>query len=112
MPVLMGDQAANAVLAELDQQITLVVLNRQDPITGLLPASTANTVHGNYGDACILAQADELSVHLLLLGDPVVLEFEVKIVLTQEVLVLESGLFRVLVAVAVQERGDLAAQAR
>jgi phosphorylase kinase alpha/beta subunit len=41
------------VLQELDRQIEAVVLSRQHPITGLLPASTANTVHGNYGDAWV-----------------------------------------------------------
>jgi phosphorylase kinase alpha/beta subunit len=41
------------VLQELDRQIDAVVLSRQHPITGLLPASTANTVHGNYGDAWV-----------------------------------------------------------
>ncbi|NBW63412.1 MAG: phosphorylase kinase, partial [Synechococcaceae bacterium WB4_1_0192] len=40
-------------LQELDRQIERVVLQRQHPITGLLPASTAHTVHGNYGDAWV-----------------------------------------------------------
>jgi phosphorylase kinase alpha/beta subunit len=40
-------------LQELDRQIDAVLLVRQHPITGLLPASTANTVHGNYGDAWV-----------------------------------------------------------
>ena len=42
-----------AVLEDIDRQIEAVVLARQNPITGLLPASTANTVHGNYGDAWV-----------------------------------------------------------
>ena len=33
--------------------IDAVVLQRQHPVSGLLPASTANTVHGNYGDAWV-----------------------------------------------------------
>ena len=41
------------LLQELDRQIEQVVLARQHPITGLLPASTAHTVHGNYGDAWV-----------------------------------------------------------
>jgi phosphorylase kinase alpha/beta subunit len=45
--------AAWAVLEDLDRCIDQVVLDRQHPITGLLPASTANTVHGNYGDAWV-----------------------------------------------------------
>jgi len=40
-------------LQELDAQIERVVLQRQHPISGLLPASTAHTVHGNYGDAWV-----------------------------------------------------------
>ena len=42
-----------ALLQELDGQIDQVVLSRQHPITGLLPASTAHTVHGNYADAWV-----------------------------------------------------------
>jgi hypothetical protein len=44
---------AMALLKRLDAQIDAVVLSRQHPLTGLLPASTANTVHGNYGDAWV-----------------------------------------------------------
>ena len=40
-------------LRELDQAIERVILTRQDPISGLLPASTAHTIHGNYGDAWV-----------------------------------------------------------
>jgi len=42
-----------ALLERLDEAIERVVLQRQHPITGLLPASTAHTVHGNYGDAWV-----------------------------------------------------------
>jgi phosphorylase kinase alpha/beta subunit len=42
-----------ARLEELDRQIEAVVLDRQHPVTGLLPASTARTVHGDYGDAWV-----------------------------------------------------------
>ena len=50
-----GDRDGQAwiLLEELDRQIEAVVLQRQHPITGLLPASTAHTVHGNYGDAWV-----------------------------------------------------------
>ena len=34
-------------LERLDAQVDRVFLARQHPITGLMPASTANTVHGN-----------------------------------------------------------------
>ncbi|MDI9406057.1 MAG: glycoside hydrolase family 15 protein [Chitinophagaceae bacterium] len=47
------DGQAMILLEELDRQIEAVVLQRQHPITGLLPASTAHTVHGNYGDAWV-----------------------------------------------------------
>ena len=47
------DPQAWALLEELDQRIEAVVLRRQHPLTGLLPASTAHTVHGNYGDAWV-----------------------------------------------------------
>jgi len=54
-PEAIGTHPAEAwvVLQELDQQIDRVVLSRQHPITGLLPASTAHTVHGNYADAWV-----------------------------------------------------------
>ncbi len=35
------------------QQIKTIILSRQNPITGLLPASTAITAHGNYHDAWV-----------------------------------------------------------
>jgi len=44
---------ALALLQQLDRDMEAVVLSRQHPLTGLLPASTANTVHGNYGDAWV-----------------------------------------------------------
>ena len=52
-PDLIDPGQSWALLQELDRQIEAVVLSRQHPITGLLPASTANTVHGNYGDAWV-----------------------------------------------------------
>jgi phosphorylase kinase alpha/beta subunit len=47
---------ASQLPARLDryyQQIKAVILNRQNPITGLLPASTAITAHGDYTDAWV-----------------------------------------------------------
>jgi len=35
------------------QQVQDIILDRQDPITGLLPASTAVTAHGDYTDAWV-----------------------------------------------------------
>ena len=35
------------------QQVTRIILSRQHPITGLLPASTAVTAHGDYTDAWV-----------------------------------------------------------
>ncbi|MCX5955778.1 MAG: glycoside hydrolase family 15 protein, partial [Cyanobacteria bacterium] len=49
----MSSKAAWRRLQDLDRQIEAVVLQRQHPVSGLLPASTANTVHGNYGDAWV-----------------------------------------------------------
>ena len=35
------------------QQVQSIILNRQDWVSGLLPASTAVTIHGNYTDAWV-----------------------------------------------------------
>lgn len=46
----------NPSLDQLDhyyQQVTRIILSRQHPITGLLPASTAITAHGDYTDAWV-----------------------------------------------------------
>lgn len=46
----------NLSLDKLDhyyQQVTRIILSRQHPITGLLPASTAVTAHGDYTDAWV-----------------------------------------------------------
>ena len=46
----------NHPVDELDryyQQVTRIILSRQHPITGLLPASTAITAHGDYTDAWV-----------------------------------------------------------
>ncbi len=52
-PCQLSEEEALALLWRLDDQIERVVLTRQHPISGLLPASTAHTVHGNYGDAWV-----------------------------------------------------------
>ena len=52
-PTPPGDDQAREFLAQIDAQIERVVISRQHPLTGLLPASTAHTVHGNYGDAWV-----------------------------------------------------------
>ncbi|MCP9849616.1 glycoside hydrolase family 15 protein [Cyanobium sp. Morenito 9A2] len=52
-PRQLSEAEARCTLNDLDGQIEAVVLRRQHPITGLLPASTAHTVHGNYGDAWV-----------------------------------------------------------
>lgn len=43
----------NDTLERLYQEIKQVVLSRQHPVTGLLPASTAITTHGDYTDAWV-----------------------------------------------------------
>ena len=40
-------------LQALTQQARTIILSRQDPHTGLLPASTAITVHGDYTHAWV-----------------------------------------------------------
>jgi phosphorylase kinase alpha/beta subunit len=40
-------------LENYDRQIQAIILDRQHPITGLFPASTAITSHGNYTDAWV-----------------------------------------------------------
>ncbi len=42
-----------ARLNDYYQQIKAIILNRQNPITGLLPASTAVNAHGDYTDAWV-----------------------------------------------------------
>ena len=49
-------QSASALPTRLDyyyHQVKQIILNRQNPITGLLPASTAITAHGDYTDAWV-----------------------------------------------------------
>ena len=41
------------LLNKLYQDINSIILSRQHPVTGLLPASTAITTHGNYTDAWV-----------------------------------------------------------
>ncbi|MFV3074028.1 glycoside hydrolase family 15 protein [Niveispirillum fermenti] len=48
-----GPQAAKTALDRLFDHVNRVILSRQHPITGLLPASTAVTVHGNYTHAWV-----------------------------------------------------------
>jgi len=52
-PTLEERQLKEQRLTRFDRSIDRVVLQRQHPISGLLPASTAHTVHGNYGDAWV-----------------------------------------------------------
>jgi len=52
-PTPLPPREARTLLQQLDDQIEQVVLQRQHPLSGLLPASTASTVHGNYGDAWV-----------------------------------------------------------
>ena len=52
-PACLSESEAWELLERLDAEIDAVVISRQHPISGLLPASTAHTVHGNYGDAWV-----------------------------------------------------------
>ncbi|QJE71936.1 glycosyl hydrolase family 15 [Aerophototrophica crusticola] len=48
-----GSDPAKAALDRLHDHVAKVILSRQHPVTGLLPASTAVTVHGNYTHAWV-----------------------------------------------------------
>jgi phosphorylase kinase alpha/beta subunit len=49
----MPTASSHELLERIDAQLERVLLQRQHPISGLMPASTAHTVHGNYGDAWV-----------------------------------------------------------
>jgi len=49
----MTDSTPNAQLEHYFQLVQDIILKRQDPISGLLPASTAVTAHGDYTDAWV-----------------------------------------------------------
>ncbi|WP_045861309.1 glycoside hydrolase family 15 protein [Teredinibacter purpureus] len=49
----MKHRASSHSLNQLYQEIQTVILSRQSPITGLLPASTAVNAHGDYTDAWV-----------------------------------------------------------
>lgn len=49
----MKNLETHASLEQYYQQIKTVILDKQHPVSGLLPASTAITVHGNYQDAWV-----------------------------------------------------------
>ncbi|MQP64068.1 glycosyl hydrolase family 15 [Niveispirillum sp. SYP-B3756] len=48
-----GVEASKQALDRLFDHVNRVILSRQHPVTGLLPASTAITVHGNYTHAWV-----------------------------------------------------------
>lgn len=49
----MDTQELTQILAALYREVRHTICSRQHPITGLLPASTAVTLHGNYRDAWV-----------------------------------------------------------
>jgi phosphorylase kinase alpha/beta subunit len=49
----MIEKNTKSPLAHYYQLVQNIILDRQDPITGLLPASTAVTAHGDYTDAWV-----------------------------------------------------------
>lgn len=49
----MTNPSLRATLEPFYQQIRSIILEKQHPVTGLLPASTAVTVHGDYRDAWV-----------------------------------------------------------
>jgi phosphorylase kinase alpha/beta subunit len=50
---LSNDLVLQSYLDTYYQEVCAVILDRQHPVTGLLPASTAITAHGNYTDAWV-----------------------------------------------------------
>lgn len=50
---MINDLSLRAALDGFYQQIHTIILNKQHPVTGLLPASTAVTAHGDYRDAWV-----------------------------------------------------------
>ncbi len=52
-PSMPGGTPDRARLDALRDQVQAILLARQDPVTGLLPASTAITVHGDYTHAWV-----------------------------------------------------------
>jgi hypothetical protein len=51
-------------LSKYYDEISTVILSRQHPVTGLLPASTACNEHGDYNDAWYVAPSPPSHVHL------------------------------------------------
>ena len=49
----MNNEDINILLDKNFDSINKIILSRQDAITGLLPASTAITAHGDYTDAWV-----------------------------------------------------------
>ena len=49
----MNNEDINILLDKNFDSVNKIILSRQDPITGLLPASTAITAHGDYTDAWV-----------------------------------------------------------
>ncbi len=49
----MNQEALDSALERHFQTIDKIILSRQDPVTGLLPASTAVNAHGDYTDAWV-----------------------------------------------------------
>jgi phosphorylase kinase alpha/beta subunit len=50
---MMNKENSKVLLDKYFQSIDKIILSRQDPMTGLLPASTAVNVHGDYTDAWV-----------------------------------------------------------
>src|SRR6478736_8555270 len=44
---------AEAALDRYYQEVSRIIVDKQNPVTGLLPASTAISSHGNYRDAWV-----------------------------------------------------------
>jgi hypothetical protein len=55
-PKIVKKKCATTVLTRLNahyEAVTKIILSKQNPVTGLIPASVAVTVHGDYRDAWV-----------------------------------------------------------
>ena len=49
----MEEVSLRTALDRYYRQVQAIIIDKQNPVTGLLPASTAITSHGNYRDAWV-----------------------------------------------------------
>ena len=92
-------------LACLDAQQHVVAL-------GVLLAQIVGVVGAHHGNARLVVQPQDAPVHLCLLPDAVILQFQIEIALTEDILHGQRVLLRALIVPVHQPPGDLARQTR